>query len=138
MSLLKNNPTETQAWQKLKKHFYEIQFVKMQELFAQNPNRIQEFNIRWNDFLIDFSKNRITAETIALLVELAEETGLKAGIDALVNGKIINETEGRKVLHTDLRKQTENQTTEVATTLKQMQYFCENRSEERRVGKERR
>src|SRR5690606_38463298 len=59
-------------------------------------------------------------------IELAEETGLKTGIDALVNGEIINETEGRKVLHTDLRKQTENQTTEVAVALKQMQYFCEN------------
>ena len=105
MSLPKNNPTETQAWKKLKKHFYEIQFVKMQELFAQNPNRIQEFNISWNDFLIDFSKNRITAETINLLVELAEETKLKTGIDALVNGEIINETEDRKVLHTNLRKE---------------------------------
>src|SRR5690606_39790559 len=96
MSLPKNNPTETQAWKKLKKHFYEIQFVKMQELFTKNPNRIQEFNIKWNDFLIDFSKNRITAETIDLLVELTAETGLKAGMDALVNGEIINETEGRK------------------------------------------
>ncbi len=126
MSLLKNNPTETQAWQKLKKHFYEIQFVKMQELFAQNPNRIREFNIRWNDFLIDFSKNRITAETINLLIELAEETGLKTGIDALVNGEIINETENRKVLHTDLRTSKDKQTDDVAAALKQMQHFCEN------------
>ena len=125
MSLPKNNPTETQAWQKLKNHFYEIQFVKMQELFAQNPNRIQEFNISWNDFLIDFSKNRITAETINLLVELAAETGLKTGIEALVNGEIINETENRKVLHTDLRKESEKQTEEVAKALNQIKHFCE-------------
>ena len=45
MSLPKNNPTETQAWQKLREHFYEVQFVKMQELFNENPTRVNDFNI---------------------------------------------------------------------------------------------
>src|SRR5690606_1954857 len=100
--LPKKNLTETLAWQKLREHFDEIEFVKMQELFSQNTNRIQESHIVWNDFLIDCSKNRITPKTLELLVDLAEETGLKQGINALVNGATINETENRKVLHTDL------------------------------------
>src|SRR6218665_723806 len=126
MSLPKNNPTETQAWQKLREHFYEVQFVKMQELFNENPTRVNDFNIIWNDFLVDFSKNRITKKTIDLLVELAEEVDLKAGINALLSGETINETEGRKVLHTDLRKESENQTEEVAAALKQIQQFTES------------
>jgi len=126
MSLPKNNPTETQAWQKLREHFYEVQFVKMQELFNENPARVNDFNIAWNDFLVDFSKNRITKKTIDLLVELAEEVDLKAGINALLSGETINETEGRKVLHTDLRKETEKQTEEVAEALKQIQKFTES------------
>ncbi len=126
MSLPKNNPTETKAWQNLREHFYEIQFVKMQELFTANPNRVNDFNIVWNDFLVDFSKNRITNKTIDLLVQLAEEVDLKSGINALLSGETINETEDRKVLHTDLRKEPANQTEEVATALKQMQQFTES------------
>ncbi|UUV22212.1 glucose-6-phosphate isomerase [Paenimyroides aestuarii] len=126
MPLLKINPTETQAWQKLRQHFYEVQFVKMQQLFAENPNRINEFHIVWNDFLIDFSKNRITNTTIDLLTELADEVQLKAGIEALIKGETINETEGRKVLHTDLRQLTNNQNQEVAAALDQIQLFTEN------------
>lgn len=123
--LPKINPTETLAWQKLREHFYEIQFVKMQELFSQNTNRIQEFHIVWNDFLIDFSKNRITPKTLELLVDLAEETGLKQGINALVNGATINETENRKVLHTDLRAVSNLKNKEVANALQLMQQFCD-------------
>ncbi|MDO5635934.1 MAG: glucose-6-phosphate isomerase [Myroides sp.] len=123
--LPKINPTETLAWQKLREHFYEIQFVKMQELFSQNTNRIQEFHIVWNDFLIDFSKNRITPKTLELLVDLAEETGLKQGINALINGATINETENRKVLHTDLRAVSNLKNKEVANALLLMQQFCD-------------
>lgn len=126
MSLPKNNPIETQAWQKLREHFYEVQFVKMQELFNENPTRVNDFNIVWNDFLVDFSKNRITDKTIDLLVELAENVDLKAGINALLSGEIINETEDRKVLHTDLRKESQSQTEEVAAALKQIQQFTES------------
>lgn len=123
--LPKINPTETLAWQKLREHFYEIQFVKMQELFSQNTNRIQEFHIVWNDFLIDFSKNRITPKTLELLVDLAEETGLKQGINALINGATINETENRKVLHTDLRAVSNLKNKEVANALQLMRQFCD-------------
>jgi len=125
MSLPKINPTETKAWHHLREHFYEVQFIKMQELFRNNPNRVKDFNIKWNNFLVDFSKNRITCKTIDLLVDLAKEVGLKEGIDALLNGENINETENRKVLHTDLRKLSNNQSNEVAQALKQIQQFTD-------------
>ena len=125
MSLPKNNPTETQAWQQLRTHFYEMQFVKMQELFANDTDRTKDFIISWNDFLLDFSKNRITNKTMDLLCGLAEELHLKQGIDALVNGAVINETENRKVLHTDLRKSKETRTSEVAAALRQMHVFTD-------------
>jgi len=125
MALPKQNPTETQTWQKLRNHFYEMQFVKMQQLFAENPDRVSDFHIKWEDFLFDFSKNRISETTLDLLVDLAEELHLKQGIDALVQGQVINETEERKVLHTDLRKPFDLRSEEVASALKQMKVFTE-------------
>ena len=125
MALTKHNPTETQAWKKLRDHFYEMQFVKMQDLFAEKPNRVNDFHIQWNDFLVDFSKNRITEETVDLLLQLANELELEQGIRALVEGKTINETENRKVLHTDLRKPESQQSDEVKAALQQMKTFTE-------------
>src|SRR5690606_39473452 len=87
MTLHKQNPTETQTWKKLRDHFYEMQFVKIQHLFAQNPDRARDFHIQWNDFLFDFSKNRISETTLSLLLSLAEELNLKQGIDALVQDR---------------------------------------------------
>lgn len=126
MPLLKINPTETHTWQKLQQHFYDIQFVKMQQLFCENKNRANEFHIQWNDFLVDFSKNRINETTLNLLVELANEVNLKLGIDALVNGAFINETENRKVLHTNLRKLNATENTEVHDALNKMEHFTQN------------
>lgn len=123
--LPKQNPTETQSWSQLREHFYKMQFVKMQELFAKKPTRVESFNIRWNDFLFDFSKNRITDETMTLLIGLANELNLKEGISTLVNGAEINETEQRKVLHTNLRKPQSLRSKEVADTLKQIKAFTE-------------
>lgn len=123
--LPKQNPTETQSWSQLREHFYKMQFVKMQELFAKKPTRVESFHIRWNDFLFDFSKNRITDETMTLLIGLANELNLKEGISTLVNGAEINETEQRKVLHTNLRKPQSLRSKEVADTLKQIKAFTE-------------
>lgn len=125
MALFKINPTETRSWEKLRNHFYEMQFVKIQQLFEEEPGRVGEFTILWNDFLVDFSKNRISKKTLDLLVELAEELGLRSGIEALVNGDAINETEGRKVLHTDLRKTGDGQNKEINSALKQIEGFAE-------------
>ena len=103
MALKSINPTQTAAWQKLQNHFQEIKNVSMKTMFAADANRTQKFNVQWNDFLLDYSKNRINQETQNLLLELANEVDLKSAIAAYFSGKAINKTENRAVLHTALR-----------------------------------
>ena len=103
MALSTGNPTQTKAWQKLEQHFKSMQSVSMKTLFEQDPARAEKFHIQWNDFLIDYSKNRITEETTNLLLQLADEVQLKSAIQDYFSGEIINQTEGRAVLHTALR-----------------------------------
>ncbi len=103
MALNTINPTETSAWKKLEMHYNEMQKASMQELFQLDANRTEKFNLKWNDFLIDYSKNIITQETLQLLLELADEVGLKSAITDYFDGAIINQTENRAVLHTALR-----------------------------------
>ena len=108
MALPKINPTTTKAWSKLVSHFTDIKQEHLKELFKEDPLRAEKFSIEWKDFYVDFSKNRITDKTIALLLELAEEVKLKDAIAAQFSGEIINETEGRSVLHTALRSKKED------------------------------
>ncbi len=103
MALSTLNPTQTASWKKLEKHFEQLQNVSMQEMFKQDGSRAEKFSILWNDFLIDYSKNIVNQETLTLLLELANEMGLKAGIQDYFGGGIINQTENRAVLHTALR-----------------------------------
>ena len=103
MSLPKINPTTTKAWQSLREHFSEIKNQKMTDLFANDKKRADTFSIEWDDFFVDFSKNRITNKTLDLLTKLAKETKLQEAIESQFSGEIINETEGRAVLHTALR-----------------------------------
>lgn len=103
MALKSTNPTGTEAWQNLRKHFEEMQYVCMQELFDQDANRTKKFHMQWNDFLIDYSKNIITDETKKYLLELANEVDLKDAIIKYFKGDLINQTENRAVLHTALR-----------------------------------
>ena len=103
MALNTINPTETNAWKKLELHYNEMQKASMQELFQLDSSRANKFNLQWNDFLIDYSKNIINTETIQLLLELADEVGLKGAIADYFEGAIINQTENRAVLHTALR-----------------------------------
>lgn len=103
MALDTKNPTETSSWKKLEAHFTEMQKASMQELFQLDHKRTDKFHLKWNDFLIDYSKNIINQETIQLLVELADEAGLKNAITEYFGGAIINKTENRAVLHTALR-----------------------------------
>ena len=103
MALNTINPTETIAWKKLELHYEEMQKASMHEMFLSDTSRTEKFNLKWNDFLIDYSKNIITQETIALLLELADEVGLKSAIKDYFDGEIINQTENRAVLHTALR-----------------------------------
>lgn len=103
MALNTINPTETNAWKKLEMHYNEMQKASMQELFQLDATRTEKFNLKWNDFLIDYSKNIINQETLQLLLELADEAGLKSAIKDYFDGEIINQTENRAVLHTALR-----------------------------------
>ncbi|PIB33023.1 glucose-6-phosphate isomerase [Gaetbulibacter sp. 5U11] len=103
MALPSINPTTTKAWKKLEAHFENVKGLEMKDLFAQNKERANQMAINWEDFYVDYSKNRITSETINLLLELAEETKLKEAIQSQFSGEVINKTEGREVLHTALR-----------------------------------
>lgn len=103
MSLKSINPTKTKSWKKLSEHFKEIKQVQMKDLFIKDSGRASKFTIKWEDFYVDYSKNRINSETLKLLVELANEVELKDAIKKYFSGGIINQTENRAVLHTALR-----------------------------------
>ena len=103
MTLPKINPTTTASWSKLRQHFTEIKNISMKEMFANDTKRVAKFHVQWNDFLLDYSKNRINTETLVLLKELADEVNLKDAIKEYFEGGKINETENRAVLHTALR-----------------------------------
>ena len=75
----------------------------MKKMFHEDSLRASKFHIQWNDFLIDYSKNNISQETVSLLLELANSIGLKEAISQYFEGAIINQTENRAVLHTALR-----------------------------------
>ncbi|TMM59246.1 glucose-6-phosphate isomerase [Maribacter algarum] len=103
MSLPNFNPTTTKAWKNLESHFNNSKEDHIKNLFSENANRATDFSITWNDFLVDFSKNRITDETMQLLLQLANEVKLNDAINSYFKGDAINETESRAVLHTALR-----------------------------------
>ena len=103
MALKATNPTTTDSWKKLQSHFETIKSKHLKDLFKGDPERAKDLTVKWDDFYVDFSKNRITKETIDLLIELANEVDLKDAISKYFDGDIINATEGRAVLHTALR-----------------------------------
>ena len=74
----KIDPNTTEAWKKLERHFEVMEPVHLRELFAADDARFEKFHLRFNDLLLDYSKNRITEETMAYLVELAKEKSLKS------------------------------------------------------------
>jgi len=97
------DPTSTASWKKLTEHFGQMRQVHMRALFAEDPKRFEKFTLRFNDILVDYAKNRITQETLGLLLELAHEVDLKDAIEKMFTGAAVNETENRPVLHTALR-----------------------------------
>jgi len=103
MALPNINPTTTESWKKLEKHFEVVKALQMKDLFAEDNERANKFTVTWDDFYVDYSKNRITEETFKYLLELADDVKLKDAIKSQFSGEIINETEGRAVLHTALR-----------------------------------
>ena len=103
MSLQNINPSSLEVWNKLSNHLSESKNSHLKELFASDSSRAANLTLKWNDFLVDFSKNKISQKTIDLLVELANEVQLKDAIQKCFDGENINQTEDRAVLHTALR-----------------------------------
>ncbi len=129
------DPTTTQAWFVLKKHFEdEMNRKHMKDLFLADEKRFETYSISTSDILFDYSKNIITDKTKQLLLQLANECSLKEAIEAQFAGQAINETENRAVLHTALRNFSDNTVLvdgadimpEIKRVLKQMKTFCES------------
>src|SRR6202167_2011261 len=95
--------TERRAWKSLQTHYQNVRGLHLRNLFADDPNRGERMTAESAAIFLDYSKNRITDETIKLLIKLAEESGLRARIDAMFRGEKINVTEKRAVLHVALR-----------------------------------
>lgn len=126
------NPTQTASWEKLNQLAAAHKNLQIKALFAE-PNRFEKFSIRFEDLLIDYSKNRLNTEIKKTLLDLAKEVGLKEAIEAMFTGKKINGTEGRAVLHTALRNRSNTPVTvdghdvmpEVNQVLAQMKAFAD-------------
>ena len=119
-TLPNKNPTQLKAWDSLIKHF------------KNESNRLDYSVVKWDDFYVDFSKNRIDKKGFDLLLKLAEESGLKSAIDSQFSGAKINITENRAVLHTALRSikkkpiliEGKNVLSVLGETQKKMYSFC--------------
>lgn len=125
--------TRFPEWVKLQKHFEKISDLHMRDLFSADDKRFDRFSLEFGDILFDYSKHRITEETIQLLLRLAQASGLKNAIEAKFSGKHINWTEDRAVLHSALRKDTQESLMvdgvdlmpEIAKVLNKMKLFSE-------------
>jgi len=97
------SPVTTNAWKALQAHKPQIAATHLRKLFQQDPQRFEKYSLTLNDILFDYSKNLVTADTLRLLLDLANECKVKEAIEAMFNGEKINRTEDRAVLHTALR-----------------------------------
>src|SRR4029077_1695671 len=95
--------TERRAWNALVAHHQKVRDLHLRKLFADDPKRGERLTVEALGLYLDYSKNRVTDETLRLLVQLADESGLRARIDAMFRGEKINITENRAVLHVALR-----------------------------------
>lgn len=127
------NPTKTIAWKQLTQHYHNHATTTIKQHFEADPMRFEKFSLQFENILLDYSKNRVSEETLQLLLELARECGLPAAIEQMFNGAAINATENRAVLHTALRNRSERPVLvdgvdvmpEVRTVLAQMKSFSE-------------
>ncbi|MEK9612514.1 MAG: glucose-6-phosphate isomerase [Flavobacteriaceae bacterium] len=132
-NLSNTNPTQYSAWKELENHWKKIASTSIKEHFENEPNRIKYFTLKWDDFYVDFSKNRLDKKGFDLLLELAREAQLKEAIQAQFNGEKINATENRAVLHTALRTlkkepilvDGQNVLPDLKKTKQKMYAFCE-------------
>ena len=98
-----NQPDKLPEWAALVQHQRAMAELHMRELFDKDPGRFERYSVEFNDILFDFSKNRITDETLDLLIDLANASGISEKREDMFTGKRINVTENRAVLHTALR-----------------------------------
>ena len=101
--LKKTNPARTGAWKQLRAHYKVMRGVQMKDLFERDPARFQKYALRFEDILLDYSKNIINDQTLFFLQDLARQTGVVEAGEEMFSGELINETENRAVLHTALR-----------------------------------
>src|SRR5438132_8964307 len=99
----KKAAVKRQAWKRLEAHYKKVSTLHLRQLFAEDPARGERMAVEAVGLYLDYSKNRITGETVKLLLQLAEESGLQTRIEALFRGEKINVTEKRAVLHVALR-----------------------------------
>ncbi|MDA3869316.1 MAG: glucose-6-phosphate isomerase [Gammaproteobacteria bacterium] len=125
--------TELPAWKAIESHFTEVEGLHMRDLFAQDSQRFEKFSSQMDDILLDFSKNRMTDESFRLLCNLARETDVEGWREQMFEGKAINISEYRPVLHTALRNRSnkpvfvdgEDVMPKINKVLQQMRYFSE-------------
>ncbi|MFW6314691.1 MAG: glucose-6-phosphate isomerase, partial [Desulfohalobiaceae bacterium] len=98
-----SRPTQTKSWQKLQEHFREVRELHLRDMFDKDPERFARFSLQAGPVFLDYSKNRIDAQGLELLLGLAREMGLQDRIQAMFSGERINATENRSVLHVALR-----------------------------------
>lgn len=132
--LPKTDPTTTISWKKLEDYFPGFKEKHMRELFKEDADRFSRYSLRFEEILVDFSKNRIDDTVRKLLTDLAEECGLRDAIESMYNGEKINSTENRAVLHVALRNRSNtpvivdgnNVMPEVNSVLEQMKIFSDD------------
>src|SRR5690242_3489804 len=101
--LVQKRRSKRSAWKALASHYKTVSKLHLRQLFADDPKRGERLAVGAVGLYLDYSKNRVTDETFQLLLQLAEESGLRARIDAMFHGEKINFTEKRAVLHVALR-----------------------------------
>jgi len=124
--------TTSKAWIALQSHYHQSQNDSLREAFKRDTNRFNKFSVSFNDILFDYSKNRITDQTLPLLIDLANHVELNEKIEAMFSGEKINTTEHRAVLHTALRNRSNHPVyvdghdvmPEINRVLAKMRTFC--------------
>jgi glucose-6-phosphate isomerase len=131
--LPKVNPMNTKAWNRLEEYHFSFEDTHLKELFAADPERFQKYSLKFEEMLVDYSKNLVDSEIMESLFELAKECGLKESTESMFTGQKINATEDRAVLHVALRNRSntpvvvdgEDVMPEVNAVLEQMKAFSE-------------
>ena len=124
--------TTSKAWIALQSHYHQSQNDSLRDAFKRDTNRFNKFSVSFNDILFDYSKNRITDQTLPLLIDLANHVELNEKIEAMFSGEKINTTEHRAVLHTALRNRSNHPVyvdgqdvmPEINRVLAKMRTFC--------------